>query len=123
MRKIISISLLLVLIIQLSTGVLTILKFQLNRDYIAANLCERKAYDFKAQICAGSCFLKKELTKQQKENTPQKSKSEIQLDVVYVQLKNDFRSDLQIIELDNSKGFHLDFSPFTLTQEIFHPPC
>jgi len=47
------------------------LDYQINRDYIAQNLCENK--NDVIPTCGGSCYLKKELKKASEENQTTKS--------------------------------------------------
>ena len=39
----------------------TVVNYQVNKDFIAKNLCEQK--EVKTSTCAGKCYLKKELKK------------------------------------------------------------
>ena len=66
MKKVIVIFLLFIFTIQTTKSLWIITSFQINRDYIASNLCINR-FD-KIPTCKGQCFLTKELNKEQNEN-------------------------------------------------------
>lgn len=73
--------LLFVFAVQSTKSLWIISSFQINRDYIASNLCINR-FD-KIPTCKGQCFLNDELRKEQKENkktlaTPEKDSIFIQ---------------------------------------------
>ncbi len=53
--------------VQINMQFLVVAGFYLNRDYIAANLCENKAHPEKK--CCGKCYLNKQLSKSEKEQS------------------------------------------------------
>lgn len=66
MKKVIVIFLLFIFTIQTTKSLWIITSFQINREYIASNLCINR-FD-KIPTCKGQCFLTKELNKEQNEN-------------------------------------------------------
>lgn len=64
LKKLIAIALLFIFLLQCSMRTLTVLSFYMHRDYISRNLCENR--DKPQMHCNGSCCLKKELKKQEK---------------------------------------------------------
>lgn len=66
MKKIIVYFLLFIFTIQSTKSLWIITSFQINRDYIAANLCINR-FD-KIPVCKGQCYLDNQLNKEQKEN-------------------------------------------------------
>jgi hypothetical protein len=61
---------------------LVLVGFQLNRIYIIQNLCENRFVPEKK--CQGSCHLKKELDKQQKNQSSSESRLQEVMEVNYV---------------------------------------
>lgn len=66
MKKIIVCILLFIFTIQSTKSLWIITTFQINREYIASNLCINR-FD-KIPTCKGQCFLNNELNKEQKDN-------------------------------------------------------
>lgn len=61
MKKLCAICLSLLLLWQIALHVTVFACWQLNREVIAATLCEKK--DLKGNTCKGNCFLKKQIQK------------------------------------------------------------
>ena len=75
-KKVATLVLSLCLLLQCMASYLVRGLFELNKEYIAANLCENK--DKPELDCCGKCVLKKELKKVASENAPsQKSPSKV----------------------------------------------
>jgi len=55
-------------LLQLSSRVNVLIYYQINKDYIAKNLCEKK--DEPESCCEGSCHLSKELIKIEEQENP-----------------------------------------------------
>ena len=119
MKRLFSISMLSVILMQTFSTLIIIADYQLNKNYIAQNLCENKN---KPQLhCNGKCQLNKQLQKQDKnENAPFnpiKEKNQIQLFCEW----NDFGfADSQSI-----KNNYLPYLEKKITSPIsstFHPP-
>lgn len=66
MKKVFVYFLLLIFTIQTTKTLWIITSFQINREFIASNLCINR-FD-KIPICKGQCFLNKELSKEQKDS-------------------------------------------------------
>lgn len=66
MKKVVVYFLLFIFTIQSTKSLWIITSFQINREYIASNLCINR-FD-KIPTCKGQCFLTKELNKEQNEN-------------------------------------------------------
>jgi hypothetical protein len=80
MKKVLVYFLLFIFIIQTTKGLWIITSFQLNKDYIAANLCINR-FD-QIPTCKGQCFLNNQLNKEQKEN--KKNLSTIEKDSLFI---------------------------------------
>jgi hypothetical protein len=66
MKKVVVYFLLFIFTIQSTKSLWIITSFQINREYIASNLCINR-FD-KIPTCKGQCFLNNELSKEQKDN-------------------------------------------------------
>ena len=115
--------LLIIVAVQLNGGFFTIISFKLNQDYIKTNLCEKKRQSFEATICAGSCYLKKQLQDNQKKESPLSNKIKLFYDLVYLIPVDSFNSSV-FYDLENeSHCFYLSIPGNTFITEVFHPPC
>ena len=94
------------------------LNFQMNREYIAKNLCENRKKP--KSCCKGKCYLKKQLAKQAKQEKAQillKEKFEI-----IAQGKSLFHFKMYaLLQLQNFRFVLKKYSPPPFS--IFHPPC
>lgn len=66
MKKVVIYFLLFIFTIQSTKSLWIIASFQINREYIASNLCINR-FD-KIPTCKGQCFINNELSKEQKDN-------------------------------------------------------
>jgi hypothetical protein len=80
MRKVIVIFLLFIFTVQTTKSLWIITSFQINKEYIASNLCINR-FD-KIPTCKGQCFLTKELSKEQNEN--KKNITTIEKDSIFI---------------------------------------
>lgn len=104
-------------------GLFTIISFKLNQDYIKENLCEVKGQGFKATLCAGTCYLKKELQDNQKKESPLSHKIKMFYDLVYLTPADSFDASIFYNLESKSEGFYLSISVNSFISEVFHPPC
>ncbi|MBS2098681.1 hypothetical protein [Carboxylicivirga linearis] len=97
----------------------TLLIFKINQNYIAQNLCIQK--EIEDNTCQGCCHLKKELTKQnnQETNLPEESQRKVLIDFF----------PNRIISFNPSHtaqkvlfGSYQIFYMLRITKDIFHPP-
>ncbi len=120
--------------------------FEMNREYIAQNLCENKeqedlelkklakleeakqANKFAEQFglrCAGSCQLKKQLAEAEsnQENAPVSS-VKYTLDLLFIEKQIDFSFDNQFVSFENPvpNGFYQGFDSSSNLHGIFRPP-
>jgi hypothetical protein len=114
--------LLIALLVQNCSRYLIILDYQLNKDYIAKNLCENR--NKPKCCCCGKCFLKKQLDKNDKEqgtsgNTSQRDKDEVLF----------FTAEKSVLFIRNGiiikKDYTFNKTSFTLQNpysSVFHPP-
>ena len=65
MRKIISILLILAFALHTTSELWIVVSFQINRDYIAKNLCVNRFDNI--PLCKGSCYLQKQLSNNENE--------------------------------------------------------
>ncbi len=111
-------------VFQLGNRIYVILNFQVNREYIAENLCEKK--EIEDNCCKGSCHLEKELVKIEKEDNnspankqePIKEKSENDSFFISVLHKNPLLNGIALAYIpykakSDLSGYYSD---------IFHPP-
>ncbi|WP_396191795.1 hypothetical protein [Flavobacterium sp.] len=80
MKKVVVYFLLFIFTIQSTKSLWIITSFQINRDYIASNLCINR-FD-KIPTCKGQCFLNNELSKEQKDN--KKNLTTIEKDTIFI---------------------------------------
>ena len=123
MQKLIPILLLSATLLQPLQSFWIKVSFELNRTYIAKNLCENR---FKPELkCGGQCYLMKKLAekqKQQKENTSER---------IEVFVSTPFSQDLPTFFFENSftllsNHYNSTFLSFTFQEcllSTFHPPC
>ncbi len=121
MSRIIVIALCLVVLVQSFQKTWIVTSWSVNRDYIAANLCENRMV--KESTCSGSCYLKKQLKEQdQKEQSLPVSERD----------KFDIVSDLFLYSITllhsqytNVTSFPVSWvqgKPYHIGFSIFHPP-
>lgn len=125
MNKLVSIVLILSLSCQLVLKLFVVAWFSINRDYIAATLCENK--DKPELVCCGKCVLVKKLNKvndlegkQQKNN---QEKAEQILSVLFI-----LPTENRFIFLNafTTKVEHPTLPKiyrFAFEENVFHPPC
>lgn len=97
-----------------------IVKFEMNREYIAKNLCVQKKK--KNNCCKGSCQLNKKLKdadkNEQPANTPSlKEKTQVQM------FCQDFKTvGLSENEIENPYIPYTENKPVSVSFSVFHPP-
>lgn len=122
MKKVISISLS-VLILSLTTkDLMTYAHFFINQDFISNNLCINR--DKPEIMCHGKCFLKKQIQENQKQEkkipNPVKDKSS---EIVFVsETKVLIVNDLYNLKKKKKIGYCAGSYSFSYHNEIFHPP-
>jgi hypothetical protein len=100
---------------------LACLQYDLNKEYIATNLCENK--DKPAMHCSGKCHLKKQLTHANDTGNPQNQKTTSQSVGV------DYFEEIFPISFSCRNEITIDFKsyknlslPVGFHGNIFHPP-
>ncbi len=122
MVRSISIALIFSFLLQNTSQLWIIVQFIIERDYIAANLCEKRMDS--TSSCQGKCYLKKTLKeseKNQSKQLPVLKEKELEL---FSQNNRNFSivPEIRLI----SKAPHVTFSNRKLvgfTSSVFHPPC
>ncbi|MDI9339533.1 MAG: hypothetical protein QM534_03095 [Sediminibacterium sp.] len=120
LKKIFVIVLVLVLGAQSTWRLWTMLAFYLNQDYISKNVCINR---FDAiPICKGSCYLKAELHKAEKQE--QKYPDLKQKEIINFFFEEHHRSDLKQISyfLSYSIQCNIHFHSNDHIYSVFHPP-
>ena len=135
--------LIIIILIQPFQKLWIVLSFEMNREYIAQNLCEnkeaeekrleeltrlRKAKAFQEQYgirCAGSCQLQKRLAEAEKaaqETSPTTPK--YALDVLFLEQTTFFTFENQLFssEISILNGFYRGFVSTSIVYGIFRPP-
>lgn len=123
MRKVITYLFIGAFLLNASSRLLVYADFWINREYIAANLCENK--DEPEMQCNGKCHLKKELEKEDKRKQQEERKVQVEelvfipqpeirevIDAVYFPEKDSGQHFFAVQQKTNG------FSPY-----IFHPPA
>ena len=118
MRKIISILLIFMFVLQNIQGLIVLINFYSNQSYIAQNICENRFE--KIPICKGQCYLKKEIKKSEKNQhqTSNQKLKEIQFYILNTsQIVINLTKDLPVKNnvINKVINHQFDFS-------IFHPP-
>jgi hypothetical protein len=120
MRKLLTFLLLFTILIQSTGGAFILLSFQMNRAYIAENLCVNR---FDAiPVCKGQCFLNKQLNEQKKQENkaPNVKVKEVQWfcqEVLNAKFPIEFRSTLP-----ESHFFYPLFISFEFPGVVDQPP-
>ena len=112
--------LILLLSIQTFSKWLIVIEFNLNKEFIAASLCENKA---KPQLkCNGKCQLVKNLNEGEKESKPSLSLKLNFTDTYFAD--ESINMTARIISLQNSfYSFHQTINIQRYNPSVFHPPC
>ncbi len=135
--------LIVIILIQPFQKLWIVLSFEMNREYIAQNLCENKEDEdrklaeleeikqmnkFAEQFglrCAGSCQLKKQLAEaeNQQDDTPVSS-VKYTLDLLFIEKISSFTIDNQLIVVENPipMGLYQGFVSSSNLYGIFRPP-
>lgn len=124
MKMIVAFILILLVTTQTFSKWLTIAAFNLNRDYIAKNLCENRRRP--AMGCGGQCVLMKRMKQeeQQEKNSPAPVKMEFS-NIVLSSRSFFLSSDGQHANADDLLAVKCPVSigkPIDRTTSIFHPP-
>lgn len=98
------------------------LAFELNRDYIAKNLCENR---FKPELkCGGKCYLMKKLAEKQKqEKEAQKERTEVFSFTLFAENLPNFTFQQSFNEIKSLFPTFFLLSPYQEHLfDTFHPP-
>jgi hypothetical protein len=120
MKKALCILVLFAVVLQTTASGIIFIQFELNRSYIAKNLCVKK--EEKGNCCQGSCHLKKQLTEaENKEKSPVSPNIKIPSLLLFCQ--SDQRTGILpapfAADLFSPYFFSKKSSPFFA---VFHPP-
>ncbi|MBX3241766.1 MAG: hypothetical protein KIT80_12335 [Chitinophagaceae bacterium] len=121
LQKHIAITLMALVLLKMVSGPLTFLQYQLNKSYVAANLCENR---YRPQLqCEGKCLLMKKLEKQHDTDTQEKNSSVIIVAEYFI------NTDMlpAAFMCTAATGNHFTYYTLDYTPEyyhvIFHPPA
>jgi hypothetical protein len=120
MKRLISISLILCLVIQTFTSVSFLTFYQFNRNFITEAFCVNK--DKPALHCEGKCFINKQLTKDKEAQEHSSNSIETSAYHLFMPPSVTFYLDRLLPGFEAPVAFyskHLLLSPFFST---FHPP-
>lgn len=101
MKKVVVFFLLFVFTIQVTKSLWILTSFQINREYIATNLCINR-FD-KIPVCKGQCYLNNQLEKEQK-NT-KNNLTNIEKETIFIQPKTEWVNPHEVIILVEKKQF------------------
>lgn len=120
LKKIFAIVLVLVLSIQCTWKLWTVLAFYLNRDYISKNVCINR-FD-SIPLCKGSCYLKTELRKAEKQE--QKFPNLKQKEVLNFFFEGYLKTDMNLVSwvMNYNIQCNIHFHPNDHIYSVFHPP-
>lgn len=105
--------------IQSSKSLWIVTSFQINRDFIATNLCINR-FD-KIPLCKGQCFLNSALEKEQKSN--QKFALSLEKEVLFlVPLQITINSQIPLLSTADSKCFFYNEGEYSKHTLIFDNP-
>lgn len=123
MKKVLAILLLFCISYQYVAKVGVIAWYEVNKDYVAQELCENKD---KPQLeCNGKCYLKKQLNKvdnetpTDKEAPAKKHKNELP---EYLSISDDFYLAPTFQPNNTQTDHYRDLYHYTLITSVFHPP-
>lgn len=109
------------ILLQSASTLSILIRFQMNKDYIAKNLCVQKKV--KRNCCQGSCHLAKELNKEEKkEQTPGnslKNKNETSLFCHSISFSGKSARSYETITLVP----YCEATSVSVSSSVFHPPC
>jgi len=121
MKRLISAILILLLTTQAFSKWMIVLEFEINKEYIAANLCQNR--NKPVLKCAGKCQLAKQMAEEE-ENSSAPSKTQLKFQEVT------FSQQAAIVSVDVATSEVLDHCSFytlhTIPEPyfpIFHPPA
>jgi hypothetical protein len=122
MKFISTILLLAAMVAQMSSRFVVLLDFELNKDYIAKNLCENR--DKPKSCCKGKCYLKKQLAKTDKEeNVPSGKTGKNKIEELFC---NSFKKVnnriFYVIQNDNYPASKNEIAVHNYVASVFHPP-
>jgi hypothetical protein len=96
-----------------------VVNFNLNRNYIAKNICVKR--NIEGNCCQGSCHLKKQMKEDEKSNKPSSSNSKEKFEELFnlYQGAINFYPSTHFIQFENLHFVH-HLSTFLFS--VFHPP-
>jgi hypothetical protein len=107
-------------LLQSAGKLIVIANFELNRDYIAKQLCENKA---KPKLhCNGKCYLKKQLQKEDKKENSNTASSKEKLEVQFFSKINFLFQKHNFTTPPKLTAIYLFTNYSKHTPSIFHPP-
>jgi hypothetical protein len=123
-KQILAFSLAWLVLLQTFSKTWIVVCFKLNEDYIAANLCEKKAVS--RNNCQGKCQLKKQLEQTEAQNPAQAPSEAGKLSVgqcdLFVSLWNWSSPDPSIFSTSLPASLYLRVAPCGSFTDVFHPP-
>ena len=120
--KWISLSVLLMLMVQPTIKNSIFIWYQLNKSEIIQELCENK--DTPMMHCDGKCVLAKKIkaTEGNRENSPAVPSSLLEEIDPTTLVENDYLVNRSLHLIENSFGSFVDFYSSNYSKDIFHPP-
>ena len=120
MKRLISSFLIVIILCQVSGSLLQLAAFELNRDFIAKNLCENRSKP--KSHCNGKCHLKKELQKEEQRNESSGSSTNLKNELLQFTVTEDKLIFFETPLINNNFTFYFESKSLTIKPEIFHPP-
>ena len=112
--------LILIILLQFFGKVGIFVSFKINQKYIASNICEKK--DIPQNACAGKCFLKKALQKENQEAEKSKSNNK---NIADFYIKNDVYAQDNFLSFVVENHFFVEKNnnfPPKNTNKLLRPP-
>ncbi len=119
-RHIAAAYLLLLTLLKLAAVPFACIEYALNKDYIAANLCENK--DKPAMKCFGTCQLEKQLAKNTENPGTQSQKGVTSISIDYFEGIENIELPVISKEIHRQHGYMEALQLSRFSGNIFHPP-
>ncbi len=122
LKKIVSISLALVILSAPVGKAWVFFCFQLNKAYIVEHICqERKILE---NTCQGQCYLKTQLAQAEKEAKKDLQNLKYEVDILFSMPLLDFEAEHMVLAyLPTLVACYLAYLPEQAVKDIPHPPC
>ncbi len=120
MKRLVSSFLIVIILCQVSGSLLQLAAFELNKDFIAKNLCENRSKPM--SHCNGKCHLKKEIQKEEQRKESSGSSLNLKNELLQFTVTDNKLIFFETPSIKNDFTYYLESKSLTIKSEIFHPP-